>query len=678
MSAPSPTPAVASADLRALLRDRFGHEDFRPSQEEVCRAVAEGSDALLVMPTGAGKSLCYQLPGLARGGTTLVVSPLIALMEDQVAKLRELDVRAERIHSGRDRLESREVCRRYLAGDVDFLFVAPERLQVRGFPEFLARRPPSLVAVDEAHCISQWGHDFRPDYRLLGDALPGLRPAPILALTATATPRVQKDILAQLGMSDAERFIRGFRRENLAVEVVEAPPSARPELVRSLLSSEDHRPAIVYAPSRKETEDLARLLETEAGLAAAAYHAGLPSDRRDRVQAAFLGGDLEVIVATIAFGMGVDKPDVRAVVHTALPGTLEGYYQEIGRAGRDGLPSRALLLWSWADRRMQDWFFERTYPEVPVLETVLRTLGGRALPEDELRHACPLEEDVFEQALEKLWIHDGVALEFGRPGEPRRVRPGSNAWRRSYTAQRRFREEQIADMVRYAGSSGCRMSRLVEHFGDRSDHGRPCGHCDQCSPSDCAVRTFREPTRSERTIAFRLVAALREWDGQSTGRLFKEVCADERTDRRGFELVVEALTRAGALRVTEDSFEKDGRSIRFQRAHLDDGAGTELDDLDFEIVESIEGESRRRPVRPSREEIREAADEAVLERLREWRTAEARRRRVPAFRILPNRTLEGLAAALPGTEEELLAVSGIGPAIAGKYGEDLLRLVARP
>jgi DNA topoisomerase-3 len=207
----------------------FGFAAFRPYQEQVCRTVTEGRDVLLVMPTGAGKSLCFQLPGIARAGTTLVVSPLIALMEDQVAKLCELGLRAERIHSGRDRATSRQVCVEYLHGaNLDYLFIAPERLSVPGFPEMLAKRKPALIAVDEAHCISQWGHDFRPDYRMLGRHLPLLRPAPVIALTATATVQVQDDIVRQLGMGEGTRYIHGFRRANLAVETVETPVAGSP------------------------------------------------------------------------------------------------------------------------------------------------------------------------------------------------------------------------------------------------------------------------------------------------------------------------------------------------------------------------------------------------------------------------------------------------------------------
>src|ERR1700691_2325448 len=208
----------AQRDLPALLKSAFGFSAFRRGQREVCQTVVEGRDVLLVMPTGAGKSLCYQLPAIALGGTALVISPLIALMEDQVAKLKELGFAVERVHSGRDRADSRQACFDYLQGKLQFLFIAPERLRVPGFPEMLAKRKPTLVAVDEAHCISQWGHDFRPDYRLLGGHLPTLRPAPVIALTATATAIVQRDICTQLGFDQAASFIHGFRRSNIAIE----------------------------------------------------------------------------------------------------------------------------------------------------------------------------------------------------------------------------------------------------------------------------------------------------------------------------------------------------------------------------------------------------------------------------------------------------------------------------
>src|ERR1700742_2611307 len=246
-----------STTLSDILHRTFGFSGFRANQEAVCRAATEGRDVLLVMPTGAGKSLCYQLPALALGGTALVISPLIALMDDQAAKLDALGLRVARIHSGLSREDSRQACRDYLAGELDFLFIAPERMRVPGFPEMLAKRKPALVAIDEAHCISHWGHDFRPDYRTLGQYLPALRPAPIIALTATATPAVQEDILVQLNLQNPAVFITGFRRETLAVEVLELSKPQRAEFALKQLKKDGARPAILYAGSRKQAEELA-------------------------------------------------------------------------------------------------------------------------------------------------------------------------------------------------------------------------------------------------------------------------------------------------------------------------------------------------------------------------------------------------------------------------------------
>jgi DNA topoisomerase-3 len=696
---------VRSSDIDTLLKDTFRLPSFRPYQEAVCRAVVEGKDVLLVMPTGAGKSLCYQLPGLARGGTTLVVSPLIALMEDQVAKLRDLGLRAERIHSGRDRASSRQVCIDYLAGRLDYLFIAPERLAVPGFPEMLAKRKPALVAVDEAHCISHWGHDFRPEYRMLGQRLPMLRPAPVIGLTATATPLVQDDIAAQLGLGQAGRFIHGFRRTNIAVEVAEMKPSERRETVRRILADPKNRPAIVYAPSRKEADALGEELRSE--MPAAAYHAGMPGSERDRVQSAFLGGRLEVIVATIAFGMGVDKPDVRTVIHTGLPGSLEGYYQEIGRAGRDGKPSRAILLYSWVDRRNHEFFHTRDYPDVSVLRQIHKTLTEQSQPGDRVRSQVKIDEEPFEKALEKLWIHGGALVDADD-----NVARGTDAWERPYLAQRDHKLGQLDQMVRCAEAHGCRMLHLVRHFGDQEDSGKPCGICDVCDPEACLVRRFRSPDPIEARVLAEVLHTLRQRDGQSTGQIFKNLDAGllpPGFDRKGFERLVGGLNRAGLLRVTEDEFEKDGKVIRFQRATLtSDGLRTPPEPAALATFVQLAQEpaataSKRRDRKKAKEgpsivtKIRErvlgkrkeiqdvlpgaetSLDEplpGLVAALKVWRRTEAQRRRVPAFRILTDRALTELALARPQDEVELLSVRGIGPTLVSKYGKEILGILS--
>ncbi len=686
-------PGGGAAGIDDLLRATFRLPSFRPYQEAVCRAVVEGTDVLLVMPTGAGKSLCYQLPGLARGGTTLVVSPLIALMEDQVAKLRELGLHAERIHSGRERSASRQVCIDYLAGRLDYLFIAPERLSVPGFPEMLAKRKPALIAVDEAHCISQWGHDFRPDYRLLGQRLPLLRPAPVIALTATATPRVQDDIASQLGLAREGRFIHGFRRTNIAVEVVEMRPSERRDAVRRILGDPERRPAIVYAPTRKEADALGVMLQED--FPAAAYHAGMTTSDRDRIQTAFLSGRLEVIVATIAFGMGVDKPDVRTVIHTGMPGSLEGYYQEIGRAGRDGKLSRAILLYSFADRRNHEWFHGRDYPDVGELERIYRALTADSQVDGQIRKRLKIDEEIFEKALEKLWIHGGALVD-----PDGNVAVGAAGWQKPYLAQRDHKLEQLELMSRYAEAHGCRMLHLVTHFGDQEDSGEPCGICDICAPADCGVRRRRPLNALERELVDRTLTALRGRDSQSNGQLYREVCPEELSDRKSFERLLGGMNRAGLLRITEDEFEKDGRTIRFQRAMLtpegyqgDAGAIARM-----EMAEEMPKtrKKRDRSARPDKGEPRavrvkiaaraalglapaaapELVSPQVVEALKVWRRAEAQRRRVPAFRILTDRAVTALAATRPRTETDLLNVPGIGPTIVQKYGAEILGIVA--
>ncbi len=362
--------------MEDILKRHFGFDRFRAPQEAVIRRVFGGRDALVVMPTGGGKSLCYQLPAMMRDGTALVVSPLVSLMKDQVDALRAHGIEAAALNASLPAEELEDVLRTARAGRLKLLYVAPERLASPVFRNLVSELKVSLVAVDEAHCISEWGHDFRPEYRQLA-TLRGLCPnAPFIALTATATEDVRADILRQLGIESAGLFVSGFDRPNLRYGVF--PKKDAFGMLVTLLRRHAGGSAIVYCLSRKRTEEVAERLR-EQGFSAEAYHAGLTPGVRGSVQDRFIKDKLSVVVATVAFGMGIDKPDVRLVVHYDLPKSLEGYYQETGRAGRDGLPSECFLLFSYGDTRTHKYFLAQASPKERELgEEKLRLMVGYA------------------------------------------------------------------------------------------------------------------------------------------------------------------------------------------------------------------------------------------------------------------------------------------------------------
>jgi RecQ family ATP-dependent DNA helicase len=597
------------------LLQRFGLEAFRPGQREAVQAALEGRDSLVVMPTGGGKSLCYQLPALAGDldparpdparPLVVVVSPLIALMSDQLRRLEQAGVRATMLASGMQEGHNAQALRDIRAGVSRLVLAAPERFASGAFREALAHRHVALFVVDEAHCVAEWGHDFRPDYLRLHEAINALttghpaggRPA-VMAATATATPRVAEEIAERLELSDWVSIRSGFDRPNLAFDVVsmegKGAMARKWAALEHVLSDPQARPAIVYCGTRKDTEEVAGRI-AELGISAVAYHAGMSPDARRASQAAFMEDRAEVVVATNAFGMGVDKAEVRTVAHWALPTSLEAYYQEAGRGGRDGEPARAMLLASRMDLgRLIRFINER---ETSVEEVKRYTAGLRRRGENGVVAIGHGELGERDRVLLSIAERAGaVELEPGGPDGLLVTVTGRGSPRLAYQAIRAAKDrswESYRSIERFiSGKELCRRRQILDHFGDREE-GRPSGRCcDVCDPDEAleqAVLAKVPQRRSRRTAQARA-------NGAPAGQPGPDPHAHE-----------------------------------------------------------LPGE----PV-----------DEQEFERLRQWRWERAEGK--PAFTVAANAVLEQVLRSRPSSIEELLDIRGIGPAFCEKHGESLL------
>ncbi|MBI5949617.1 MAG: RecQ family ATP-dependent DNA helicase [Chloroflexi bacterium] len=481
-STPPPVPDPrALAPARKVLREVFGYPEFRPGQPEVIAAVLKGRDTLAVMPTGGGKSVCYQIPALLfESGVTVVVSPLLALMKDQVDALRQAGVAAAAINSTVSAEDQAALRQDVVAGKLQLLYVAPERFGDGAFMAALRSTKVALLAIDEAHCISQWGHDFRPSYRDLGGVRPKLGNPPIVALTATADPRVRDDILVRLNLRDPVVHVAGFDRPNLRFDVVRVrnqkeKAEAMAEKLKTLKKDDS---AIIYCGTRKKVEDLTDFLQRQR-IKAARYHAGMEDADRRRIQDAFARDSVRVIVATNAFGMGIDKPDVRMVLHHDLPDSLESYYQEAGRAGRDGDPAECVLYYATRDRGLREFFIDLEHPEPATVVDVYRALVSRQGERTHIRDLMTEEDESGINAAIAALVESGLA---GRQGQMAwAVRPDGedDIDLAGLEEHRAHAYAKLDAMQRYAESMTCLRARILAYFGDENG-AAACGNCGPC------------------------------------------------------------------------------------------------------------------------------------------------------------------------------------------------------
>ena len=598
-------------DLAGLLKRFFGYETFRPLQEEVMREALAGNDTFVLMPTGGGKSLCYQLPALAKGGLSIVVSPLIALMKDQVDALEEAGVPATYLNSTLSAVESRQRLAKLYNGEYRLLYVAPERLMLPEMLERLSEWRPGLIAIDEAHCISEWGHDFRPEYRQIAELRGRLPETPLMALTATATDRVREDIVSQLRLRDPKRFVASFNRANLTYRVI--PRNQPLRQVLDVAKRHTGESGIVYCASRNGAESLAKRLDGQ-GIGAVPYHAGLDADVRAKNQEAFIRDEVQVVCATIAFGMGIDKPDVRFVIHNDLPKNIEGYYQETGRAGRDGLPADCVLLFNASDVAKQIGFIEEKTDEQEqrVARDLLQKMVHFAETSDCRRRSLL---DYFSES-----FTDGNCGACDNCLEPRETFDGTEAAQKFLACIYRIRERS---------GFGFGLNHVVEVLtGADTEAIRKWGH-DQVSTHGIGDEFGRD-----------------EW--KAIGR----------------ELMRLGLAQLTSGRMSVVELTPEGREWLRSREPLE---------LTRPVV--AKPKSREKRIRSERAGEIEC-DEMLFERLRELRLELAVKEGVPPYMIFGDVALREMARDCPATLAAFGLISGVGEKKKSKFGKLFISEIA--
>jgi ATP-dependent DNA helicase RecQ len=691
---------LSEQNIRRVLQKSFGFQELRPGQLDVMQDLLAGRQVISVMPTGAGKSLCYQLPATLlaeQQGLTLVVSPLIALMKDQVDSLLSRGVRTAALTSAATSAEQSEILAGIASNSYDIIYVAPERFRSQRFMSALDALPDklALLAIDEAHCISEWGHDFRPAYRLLGQAVIRLEPVRVLAVTATATPEVRLDIAKQLGMHDPVLHVRGFARPSLCF-AVEHAGGAKDKSARIVakVKALNSGCALVYAATRKNSEKYAAVL-ADAGLRARAYHAGLEDQHRAAVQDEFMNGDIDVIVATNAFGMGVDKVDVRLVIHADLTRSIEAYYQEAGRGGRDGEHADCVLLFNHGDVRLQEFLIAASFPSAELLRALWNLMREQPglLQDDLSSFNLPGEphESTLSSAVRILGRHGYLLEESGRlhAVQPKEI-AGEYPEFDAHSSERRADVEtsKLKLMVEYSYHAGCRHEFVLDYFGEeRPEERSQCAACDNCQGFGEAEALSESQLEQAET----LLAIVGELDGRFGRKRIACIANGSDDDERFY-----GMAKRGALSGTSQKalldllrsleagslVQQSGGeypTIKLSRTGKKIVRGQAAIDPELlRLLPSGNGKSsagKRRSKSVSKSALEGTADLEVADKLRTLRSDLAREHSVPAYVVFSNRTLDELATIKPKSRDELDGVHGIGPSRIDKYGDAIIALI---
>lgn len=692
-----------TAEIAEVLKNLFGFESLRPGQDSIVEAVMEGRDTLAIMPTGGGKSLCYQLPALCREGLTIVVSPLIALMKDQVDALQARGIAAAAVNSSLGADEYRQVMSALRNGELRLIYVAPERFGQEGFMNLLRGMQVGLLAIDEAHCLSQWGHDFRPDYLRLGRVREELGYPQTMALTATATEHVRQDILNTLRLNEPAVIISGFGRENLDFSITHCENrQAKFERIRKVIAK--WKKGIIYCSTRKNVMTVFEEL-SGTGTNAVAYHAGMTDEERDFSQNAFISGRADVVVATNAFGMGIDRADVRFVLHFEIPGSVEAYYQEAGRAGRDGEQSVCELLFNHADLKTQEFFFEGSNPSVQTIRSVYNLLRARCNADTgellmTIDHmAAELGKDVNPMAVGtslSALIHAGAITRADVPGNNTKLTRLTNPGAAFATLpidtnlieeKARRDHQKIEAITRYAYSTGCRQRWILNYFGEIA--ADDCGHCDICNaeePDDASEVTGDDLIVVRKALAGVARASRRLPDGSWQAIFGRGKIADMLKGSRRAGLPVQ-LTRLSTYGILSSLTSEKIRALlrALQQGGLTTTTGGELplitltakgEDvmkekttarLSLRIWSSTTTKQPRASTLARRSErVLEALqlgrmDKELYQHLSELRRDLAAEFHMPVFRVLSTETLRSLATVKPTTIEAASRLKGVGP-----------------